>query len=102
MVPGGALMSQPLIFKRITSLLSFRFGALFAAALTFVSVSLAGWAHCAQGTVAWDPASTQVTGYKLYYGLSTRNYSSSIDAGKSTSSTLQGVSNPTDFLDATA
>jgi len=95
-------MSRSLLFNKTTSPLACRFGAVCTLALALVSIALAGQAHSAQVTVAWDPASTQVAGYKLYYGLSTGNYTNSIDAGTNTSCALKGLSNSTYFIAATA
>src|ERR1043166_6787945 len=40
--------------------------------------------------LAWDP-STGATGYKLYYGTSSSNYTSVVNAGNSTSNTINGL-----------
>lgn len=43
-------------------------------------------------TLSWDPStSTNVGGYKLYYGSSTKKYTSSIDTGKSTTYQVTGL-----------
>ncbi len=52
--------------------------------------SVAVWAG--QVTVTWDPVtSTSVSGYKLYYGSSSRNYTSLINVGNTTTYTITGL-----------
>jgi len=44
-------------------------------------------------TMTWDPsASTDIAGYKLYWGESSKQYSESVDVGKSTTHTITGLS----------
>ncbi|MFQ5965361.1 MAG: fibronectin type III domain-containing protein [Candidatus Scalinduaceae bacterium] len=52
----------------------------------------------------WNPNSeSDLAGYKLYYGFSSRNYDSSVDVGNQTSYTLTGlVSGVTYYIAATA
>jgi len=46
----------------------------------------------AKVSLAWDPSSnSNVAGYKLYYGNSSRTYESSIDVGNVTTYTFQGL-----------
>jgi hypothetical protein len=53
---------------------------------------LAGEAHCADVTVAWDPnPEPAVRGYNIYYGTSSGNYTQSIDVGSSTSCVISGL-----------
>lgn len=59
--------------------------------------------HCAQVTLAWDPNSeSNVAGYKIYYGKSSKNYQKSIDVGKVTTYTLDGLIGQTYYIAATA
>ncbi|MFB3924900.1 MAG: malectin domain-containing carbohydrate-binding protein [Syntrophales bacterium] len=50
-------------------------------------------AHSADVTLAWDANSeSDLAGYKVYYGTSSRNYSSRIDVGNWTGCTISGLS----------
>jgi hypothetical protein len=43
-------------------------------------------------TLAWDASTNAtVTGYKLYYGVASRNYTNSVNAGSSTTATVVGL-----------
>jgi len=49
-------------------------------------------AHAGQVTVAWDPnPEPEVAGYKIYYGTTAGNYTSSLDAGSATSILISGL-----------
>ena len=49
-------------------------------------------AFAATVSLAWDPSSaSNVAGYKLHYGPSSRNYPYKVDTGKSTSCSLSGL-----------
>lgn len=49
-------------------------------------------AHAAQVTVAWDSnPEPDVTGYKVYYGTSSGNYTVTYDAGNNTSAVITGL-----------
>jgi hypothetical protein len=49
-------------------------------------------AHAGQVTVAWDPnPEPEVAGYKIYYGTTAGNYTSSLDAGNATSILISGL-----------
>jgi hypothetical protein len=60
--------------------------------------------HAAQVTLAWDPSSgTDIAGYKLYYGTSSRNYPFTLDVGSVTTHTITGLSDgQTYYIAATA
>ena len=70
------------------------------AAMTFMLLNLAaGRAHGAQTTLSWNPpvttdgtAFTGFSGYKLYLGSSSRNYSQTIDVGSVTTYLLNNLS----------
>src|SRR2546427_4009890 len=67
--------------------------ALFVACVLAVLCSLApAVSSAAQVTLAWDAnTAPDLAGYKLYYGLSSGSYQSSVDVGNQTSSTLSGL-----------
>src|SRR5208283_4178736 len=44
----------------------------------------------------------QVAGYKVHYGLSTGNYTTTVDVGNNTTSTLQNLSSPNYYVAVTA
>ena len=53
-------------------------------------MSWTGWAGSNSNVpLVWDPsADANVAGYRIYYGLSSHNYTSSVDVGKVTSATI--------------
>jgi hypothetical protein len=56
-----------------------------------------------QANLAWDASTaTNVAGYKLYYGTSSRNYSNNINVGPVTSYTVSGRAPGTYYLTVTA
>lgn len=60
--------------------------------LILISLILPGKLFAGSLTLSWDPStSTNVGGYKLYYGSSTKKYASSIDTGKSTTYQVTGL-----------
>ena len=61
-------------------------------------------AHSAEVTLAWDPnTESDLSGYKIYYGVETGNYEYSIDVGDTTSYQVAGlVENQTIYFVATA
>jgi hypothetical protein len=61
-------------------------------------------AYSVESTLAWDPnVETDIGGYKLYYGTSSRNYQFSVDVGNQTSYTVTGLlPGQTYFFAATA
>jgi hypothetical protein len=58
----------------------------------------------AQVTLMWDPnTETDLSGYKLHYGVSSGNYVSSVDVGNLTNYTITGLTrNTTYYIAATA
>ena len=44
-----------------------------------------------QATLAWDPSTGNVGGYRLYYGQTSGNYMSNINTGNQTSHTVAGL-----------
>jgi len=63
----------------------------------FISLLLIGFSTFAQTgtgsvTLSWYPSpSTNVTGYKVYFGLASRTYTTSIDVGNVTNATVTGL-----------
>src|SRR5208283_2883919 len=72
--------------------------AVFALALALVLLSTQ--AYSAQVTVAWTPGTGPIAGYNVYYGVSTGQYTNSLDAGNNLSCTLQNLSNSTYYIAA--
>ena len=56
----------------------------------------------AQAIVAWNPDTGQVAGYDVYYGTSSGNYTTTLNAGSNTSATLQNLSAQTYYIALTA
>ena len=56
----------------------------------------------AQATVAWNADTAQVAGYDVYYGTSSGNYTTTLNAGNTTSATLQNLSAQTYYIALTA
>ena len=69
-------------------------------ALTLALVLLTTQAYSAQATVAWTPGTGLIAGYNVYYGMSTGQYTNSLDAGNNLSCTLQNLSNSTYYIAA--
>ena len=69
--------------------------------ILFFPISLA---YTAQVTLAWDPnTEPELAGYKIYYGLLSDQYSSSVDVGNQTSYTLSNLPDgKTYYMAATA
>jgi Concanavalin A-like lectin/glucanases superfamily/Fibronectin type III domain len=62
--------------------------------LLFINQALAGDLN-----LAWDAsASTNVGGYKLYYGTVSKNYTSNIDVGKTTTYKMTGLTNGSKYF----
>ncbi|MES2352848.1 MAG: LamG-like jellyroll fold domain-containing protein [Pseudomonadota bacterium] len=60
--------------------------------LVFLLLLFINQAFAAQVTLGWDSTiSPQVAGYTVHYGTSTGSYSSKVDAGKNTRSTVTGL-----------
>ena len=100
-------MSKPL-FSKIGSLRPprFRFGLISALALAlalvlplFTQQSFAQTAQTAQ--IAWNQDSG-AAGYMVYYGLSSGDYTGSVNVGNTTSYALQNLSAQTYYLNVTA
>ena len=56
----------------------------------------------AAATVAWNPDTGQAAGYDVHYGLSSGNYTSTLNAGNNASATLQNLSAQTYYIAVTA
>ena len=52
-------------------------------------------------TLAWNPGTGPIAGYRVYYGVSTGQYTNSVNAGNNLSCTLQNLSNSTYYIAAT-
>jgi hypothetical protein len=72
--------------------------------LICILLPLNGSAYAAQVTLAWDPnTDPDLAGYRIYYGLTNNQYSSSVDVGNRTSYTLSSLENgKTYYIAATA
>ncbi|MGA3118705.1 MAG: hypothetical protein ABSF90_30310, partial [Syntrophobacteraceae bacterium] len=68
----------------------------------FLFVCISRDVSAAQVQVAWNPDVSQVAGYKVHYGLSTGNYTTTVDVGNNTTSTLQNLSSPNCYIAVTA
>ena len=88
--------------SRISSLrTSYRLG--LGLILALVSMLFAQQAYAAaQATVAWNADSAQVAGYDVYCGTSSGNYTTTLNAGNTTSATLQNLSAQTYYIALTA
>ena len=83
---------------KMNCMLKYRFGSiavfrqLFLVCCCVLAFFSYGNAIAGNLTLAWQPStSSSVGGYKLYYGLSSHNYTSNADTGKLTSYTLNGL-----------
>ena len=66
--------------------------ALFAFILVFQILALCQFALAAQVRLAWDANSeSDLAGYKIYYGTSSKSYSASVDVGNVTTYTVTGL-----------
>ena len=92
--------------SRINSLrTSYRLGLSLILALVFVSMLFTQQAYgqaTAQATVAWNADTAAVAGYDVYYGTSSGNYTTTLNAGNTTSATLQNLSAQTYYIAVTA
>ncbi|MFZ0931981.1 MAG: PKD domain-containing protein [Syntrophobacteraceae bacterium] len=96
-------MSRYFTFAKISLQRTSCLGLSFILALAFVSTLFAQQGYAAQATIGWNSdASTTVAGYDVYYGLSTGNYTTTVNAGNNTSATLQNLSSPTYYIALTA
>lgn len=69
--------------------------------LSFAFASFIGSAMAGQAKLAWD-AAANATGYRLYYGQSSQNYSSSIDVKNVTGYTVTGLTDGVKYYFAVA
>jgi hypothetical protein len=69
-------------------------------ALTLTLVLSISAAYSAQVSIAWDPGTGPIAGYNVYYGVSTGQYTNSLDAGNNLSCTLQNLSSSTYYIAA--
>src|SRR5438445_2759711 len=93
MVVFGHRLREATVLSRNRTLAGQLCRALFVACVITVLCSLApAVSSAAQVTLVWD-ANTEpdLAGYKLYYGLSSGSYQSSVDGGNVTSYTLSGL-----------
>ena len=90
--------------SRVRSLrTSYSLGLSFILALVFVSMLFAQQAYAtAQATVAWNADTGQVAGYDVYYGSSSGKYTTTLNAGNTTSATLTNLSAQTYYIAVTA
>ena len=60
--------------------------------IVFISAILVPWAHSVEITLAWDyNDQVPITGYYVYHGFESGNYSAKIDAGSEPQYTLVGL-----------
>lgn len=77
-------------------------GFILAAFVALVIMIIAGQAIAAEIKVEWDASdSSGVSGYKLYYGTQSGNYSTSVDAGNKTTYTLTSLADGQTYYLAT-
>lgn len=77
-------------------------GFTLAAFLALIIIVVAGQAIAAEIKLEWDASdSTGVSGYKVYYGTQSGNYTSSADAGLQTNYTLTGLADGQTYYVAT-
>ncbi len=90
--------------SRISSLrTSYSLGLSFILALVLVSMLFAQQAYAtAQATVGWNADTGQVAGYDVYYGSSSGKYTTTLNAGNTTSATLTNLSAQTYYIAVTA
>ena len=82
-------MSRSSIPTKITRHWLTRFGFMFVFALGILSIVLPTSAYSAQVTVGWNESTGTVTGYKVYYGPSSGNYTFPVrDAGNALKYTI--------------
>ncbi|MGA3118059.1 MAG: fibronectin type III domain-containing protein, partial [Syntrophobacteraceae bacterium] len=93
-------MSHCFTFVKIGLLRTSRLGLSFILVMAFVSTLFAQQAP--QATIAWNADSGAVAGYDVYYGLSSGNYTTTVNAGNTTSTTLQNLSSPTYYIAVSA
>lgn len=89
-------MSHYLTLKKNPPFRSFY--AIFTAIATFafISVLFAGQAHAVKATISWDDVS--VAGYKVHYGKSSGNYTSTINVGNATTYTVKAITGPSLYI----
>ncbi len=77
-------------FKRLQTIYPPIFFSFFF--LAFFSLNFNQISYCGQVTLTWDPNSeSDLAGYKIYSGIQSGNYQSTIDVGNVTSYTLNGL-----------
>src|SRR5881296_1937266 len=93
MVVFGHRLREATVLSRNRTLAGQLCRALFVACVITTICSLApALSSAAQVTLAWDAnTDPDLAGYKLYYGLSSGSYQSSVDVGNVTSYTLSGL-----------
>jgi len=85
-------------FAKISLLRISRLGLSCILTLVFVSTLFAQ-----QATVEWNSdASATIAGYEVHYGLSSGNYSTTVNAGNTTSTSLQNLTASTYYIALTA
>jgi hypothetical protein len=89
-------------FAKIGLLRISRSGLSFIVVLAFVSTLFAQQAFAVQATMAWNPGSGSVAGYDVYYGTTSGNYTTNLNVGNTTTTTLQNLSSPTYHIAVTA
>ncbi len=89
-------------FQRV-GLISHRGACLAFALLLFALPAFSQWAHASDVTLVWNANSEpELAGYKLYYGIASRQYDKSIDVGNVITCTVSGLSAGTYYFALTA
>lgn len=67
--------------------------------IVFILILSTGKLFAGNLTLSWDPStSTNVGGYKIYYGISSKKYTANVDTGKTTSFQVTGLTNGSKYF----
>ncbi len=94
------IMSKASIRKKISTLRSILMYPCLISVFVFMLSSQA--ASAGQADIGWNADSGSVSGYDVHYGTSSGNYTSTLDAGNTTSATLQSLAAQTYYVAVSA